>query len=109
MELKKLLLELKSLLEEERELLLSFPLKDVDRFEKVQEEKKELLLKISSFEKEKVEMERELLLEIQKLNASITALITNGLSFFEEIEKELFGQSPTYRNKKNNSLFNKKI
>ena len=103
------LLRLKKLLEEERELLLAFPPKDIDRFEKIQEEKKELLLKISSFEKEEVEKERELLVEIQKLNTSITALIANGLSFFEEVEKELFGQSPTYRNKGSNSLFNRKI
>jgi len=106
---KTILAELKNLLNEERKLLLSFPPKNVSRLEEIQEEKKKLLLELSSFNTEEVKKERELLSEIQKLNTSIAALISNGISFFEEIEKELFGQNVTYdeRNRKHN-LFNKK-
>ncbi len=108
LQVKRDLKKLIELLREERELLLVFPLKDLDRFKKIQEEKRELLLKISSFSKEEVEREKELLVEIHRLNTSISALVSNGLSFFEEVEKELFGESATYRRNRANSLFNRK-
>ena len=107
-QVKRELEKLRELLREERELLLAFPPKDLDRFRKIQEEKRELLLKISSFSKEEVEREGELLVEIYRLNASVSALLSNGLSFFEEIEKELFGESATYSGNRENSLFNRK-
>ena len=107
MKIRELLQILKSLLEEERKLLLSFPIKDVKRFEEIQERKRELLLKISSFEKEEVEKERELLLEIFRLNSTVSALVVNGLSFFEEIERELFGDSITYTDKASQNLFDR--
>ncbi len=108
MGVRELLEELKELLEEERQLLLSFPVKDVKRFEEIQERKRELLLKISSFEREEVEKERELLLEIFRLNSTISALVVNGLSFFEEIERELFGDSITYTDKTSQNLFDRR-
>lgn len=108
MEIREQLLNLKKLLEEERELLLSFPLKNINRFEEIQEEKRKLLLNISSFSKEEVEKEKNIVLEIYKLNSTVSALISNGLSFFEEIEKELFGENITYKGKNTSSLFNKK-
>lgn len=105
---RELLLELKSIMEEERELLLSFPIRDVERFGEIQEKKREILLMLSRLNVEDLEGEKELLLELRQLNVSISGLILNGLSFFEELERELFGQTLTYEEKKRRNLFSKK-
>lgn len=109
MTVKELLLKLKEIMEEERELLLSFPVKETERFERIQEEKRELLLKISSFEVEELEKEKELLKEIQSLNRTISALIVNGISFFEDLERELFGEKTTYTSGKDGNLFKRRV
>lgn len=112
MKLKELLLKLKELLEEERNLFINFPVKDVDRLEELQEEKRKILLEISKFDRKEIEKERELkdlFLEIYQLNSSISALIINGLNFFEEIEKELFGEKTTYTGSNRTNLFGRKV
>lgn len=106
---RELLLKLKEIMEEERQLLLSFPVKEIERFERIQEEKRELLLKISSFEREELEKESELLKEIRSLNRTISALIVNGISFFEDLERELFGEKTTYTSGKEGNLFKRRV
>jgi hypothetical protein len=103
-----LIKRLENLLEKERDLLLKFPISDADQFIKIQEEIKETLYKLSQFPKEELMDKTDELINISKLNSSISSLLINQLSFLEELEREIFGESLTYSEKAKNSLFNRK-
>ena len=105
MEVLEQLKKLKNLLEEERNILLRFPLESVERFLEVQEEKRKLLLQISSRSEEELIPFKDEVLEIYELNAEVSSLISNHMAFFEEIEKELFGDSVTYGGRERDNIF----
>ncbi len=110
MELQDLIVSLKSLLEKEKEILIEFPIKNVDEFMEIQEKKRQLLLEISKYSKEELSSFQEEVLKISELNSTISALLMNHISFFEEFEKELFGEKLTYReSEKKQNLFNGRI
>jgi len=98
---------LKELCRKERELLIKFPLGEPEEFLSLQEEKRELLLKLSSLEAEELEPFKELIEEIKEVQELSKPLLLSNLSFIEEVLGELAPRE-TYGPSEGKSLFNGK-
>ena len=90
MNIKELLLELKNKLEEEKEELLK--LDNPQRLFKVIEEKKDILKKISEYEKENFKEHIDLIEEIEKLSKRNLSLALNNMNIMDEIFSAIFGE-----------------
>jgi flagellar biosynthesis/type III secretory pathway chaperone len=104
---------LKSLIEimkEEKKHLLKFPWDEPEAYVKIQEKKRELLLKVSQLERKELEGKEELLKEIKTLNEEIKRLLINNLEFIEEVLSALYSTDATYGTKeKTKSLFGRSV
>jgi len=96
--------ELVELLKEEKKSLLSFTLENPESFTKLQERKKELLLKLSQLDREDFKEHLELVEEVKSLHEEVKALLLNNISFLEELFKEL-SNNETYAKRSSPSFF----
>ncbi len=106
MDVSKLLDELEKSLKQERELLLKFPLTNPEQILKIQEEIRKVLYELSKLPKEAFAGKENKLRRILELNARVSSLISNQLSFLEDLEKEVFGETLTYEKRNANNIFN---
>jgi len=108
MEVSELLNELERLLEQEKELLLKFPITSPEQILEIQEKVRKILYELSKFPKETLLSETERLVKLSELNARVSSLVLNQLSFLEELEREIFGELLTYEKKSRDNLFDGK-
>jgi len=114
MDLKQLLEKLKKLLEKEYKLLIRGVVeeKGAEEILKIEEEKVELLSRLSQFKKEEFQNFVDDVKEIEKLNDQVGKLLLNNLNFIESIFEELFPEKDTTYGKQNKnflSILNKKV
>ncbi|RMA97511.1 hypothetical protein [Hydrogenothermus marinus] len=114
MDLVKLLESLKNKLEEEKEQLLK--LDNPNDLIKVIEEKKEILVKLSKFNKEDFSKYEDIIIEIDKLSKENLSLAMNNMSLIDELFSAIFEESVEKYNpygevskKGSSGIFNKKI